>query len=142
MFHPLHTISHSTGSHSTGRLRAATLAVATVVALATGPALADGDAAKGEKLFARCKACHTINAGGPNRVGPNLHGVVGREAGTADGFRYSNAIKDSGITWTPENLDAYLTSPAKFLKGNRMSFAGLAKAEDRADIIAYLSAQK
>lgn len=137
MFHPLRITRHSVT-----RVRAAALATATLAALAAGPALADGDAAKGEKIFARCKACHTIEAGGPNRVGPNLHGVVGRGAGEAEGFKYSNVMKDSGIVWTPENLDAYLTAPAKFLKGNRMSFAGLAKAEDRADIIAYLSAQK
>ncbi|WP_372001418.1 cytochrome c family protein [Tistrella mobilis] len=124
------------------RFRIAALAGITGLMLAAGPAAAEGDAAKGEKIFARCKACHTIEAGGPNRVGPNLHGVYGREAGKAEGFKYSNVVAESGIVWTPENLDAYLTAPAKFLKGNRMAFAGLAKPEERADIIAYLASQK
>lgn len=122
--------------------RIATLAGLAGLMLAAGPAAAEGDAAKGEKIFARCKACHTIEAGGPNRVGPNLHGVYGREAGKAEGFKYSNAMAESGVVWTPENLDTYLTAPAKFIKGNRMAFAGLAKPEERADIIAYLASQK
>ena len=143
------------------RFRIAALAGLAGLMLAAGPAAAEGDAAKGEKIFISsgsaafaadaeagvkefnvCKACHTIEAGGPNRVGPNLHGVYGREAGKAEGFKYSSTVADSGLVWTPENLDAYLTAPAKFLKGNRMAFAGLAKPEERADIIAYLASQK
>lgn len=121
------------------------IARATLAALllASGPAFAQGagDPAAGEKVFNQCKACHTIEAG-KNRVGPSLHGVVGRAAGTAEGFQYSPAMKSSGLTWTPENLDKYLTDPKALVPGNKMAFAGLKKPEDRANVIAYLSQQK
>ncbi|MGE5514797.1 MAG: c-type cytochrome [Bacteroidota bacterium] len=100
-----------------------------------------GDPAAGEKVFNQCKACHTIEAG-KNRVGPSLHGVVGRPAGSVEGFAYSPAMKGSGLTWTPENLDKYLTDPKALVPGNKMAFAGLKKPEDRANVIAYLSQQK
>lgn len=121
-------------------LAAMALAAAPVFA---SPALAQatGDAAAGEKVFNQCKACHTIEAG-KNRVGPSLHGVVGRQAGSVEGFTYSPAMKSSGLTWTPENLDKYLTDPKAMVLGNKMAFAGLKKPEDRANVIAYLSQQK
>ena len=111
--------------------------------LVSAPALAQtaGDAAAGEKVFNQCKACHTIEAG-KNRVGPSLHGVVGRAAGAVEGFQYSPAMKSSGITWTAENLDKYLADPKGFIPGNKMAFAGVKKPEDRANVIAYLSQQK
>lgn len=123
-------------------LRGFPLALALVV-LSGGPALAQGggDPAAGEKVFNQCKACHTVEAG-KNRVGPSLHGVVGRKAASVEGFKYSDAMKNSGLTWTPENLDKYLASPKGDVPGNKMAFAGLKKPEDRANVIAYLSQQK
>lgn len=96
-----------------------------------------GDAAKGEKVFAQCKACHVAEPG-VNRVGPSLHGVIGRTAGTVAGFNYSKANKESGVTWNEDVLFTYLEAPAKFMPGTRMAFAGLKKPQDRADVIAYL----
>ena len=96
-----------------------------------------GDAAKGEKVFAQCKACHVAEPN-VNRVGPSLHGVVGRKAGTVAGFNYSNANKSSGVTWSEDVLFTYLEAPQKFMPGTRMAFAGLKKPQDRADLIAYL----
>jgi cytochrome c len=108
---------------------------------ATAQTAAAGDAAAGEKVFNQCKACHTVEAG-KNRIGPSLHGVVGREAGKVEGFKYSQPMKDSGMTWTPENLDKYLADPKATIPGNKMAFAGLKSPQDRANVIAYLSQQK
>jgi cytochrome c len=96
-----------------------------------------GDAAKGEKVFAQCKACHVAEEG-KNRVGPSLWAVVGRTAGTIPGFNYSKANKESGVTWTEDVLFTYLEAPQKFMPGTRMAFAGLKNPQDRADVIAYL----
>jgi cytochrome c len=101
-------------------------------------ALAEGDAAAGEKAFNKCKACHTVEQGGANRVGPNLHGVVGRKAGAVDGFSYSKPVKEGDVTWTEENLDKYLADPKGFIPGNKMAFPGVKKDDERQDIIAYL----
>ena len=102
-------------------------------------ALPEGNVAKGEKLFkARAAQCHTGNKGGNNGVGPNLWGLVGRKSGTIEGFSYSKANSESGVVWTREVLDVYLENPKKFMPGTKMAFAGLKKAQDRADIIAYL----
>jgi cytochrome c len=104
---------------------------------AAGMARADGDATRGEKKFEECAACHKIERG-ENDLGPSLHGVFGRKAGTLADFRYSPALKRSGITWTAQTLDAYLADPQKAVPANRMPYAGLADASDRADLIAYL----
>lgn len=96
-----------------------------------------GDAAKGEKVFAQCKACHVAEAG-KNRVGPSLWAVVGRKSGSVAGFNYSKANKESGVTWSEDVLFTYLEAPAKFMPGTRMAFAGLKNPQDRADVIAYL----
>ncbi len=120
--------------------RAMLLALSLVAALAvaSGPALAGPDAAKGKKVFAKCKACHAL-AKGKNKIGPSLYGVFGRKAGTVPGFkRYSPAIKNSGVVWNAETLDKYLAKPRAFIKGNRMPFAGLKKMADRDNLIAYL----
>jgi cytochrome c len=101
------------------------------------PAFAEGDAARGEAHFKECAACHKLTAGA-NEVGPSLHGVFSRKAGELADFRYSPAMKRSGITWTPEALDKYLADPQAFIPGNRMPYAGLANAPDRADLITYL----
>ena len=104
---------------------------------AAGSARADGDAARGEKKFEECAACHKVERG-ENDLGPSLHGVFGRKAGTLADFRYSPALKRSGIVWTAQTLDAYLADPQKAVPANRMPYAGLAEASDRADLIAYL----
>ena len=97
-----------------------------------------GDAASGEKIFKKCKACHVVEAE-KHKTGPHLVNLFGRQAGTADGYKkYSKASKDSGIIWNEETLDGFLTAPKKYLKGTKMAFAGLKKEQDRADVIAYL----
>jgi cytochrome c len=107
------------------------------VMLAAGPALADGDAAAGEKIFIKCKTCHTLEAG-KNKVGPSLAGLIGRKAGTAPDFNYSDAMKNSGITWDEASLNEYITDPKGRVPGNKMVFPGVKKDEDRANLIAYL----
>ena len=102
------------------------------------PALASGDVAAGEKVFKKCKACHVVEEG-KNKTGPSLYGVVGRAAGSIEGYKYSKAMAGSGLVWDAETLDAYLTNPKKYLKGTKMAFAGLKKEKDRADVIAYLA---
>ncbi len=113
---------------------------------AAGPSLntllASADVAAGEKVFAKCVACHTINAGGANGIGPNLHGIVGEGVGAGHpGFAFSDALKSKGGKWDFATLDAWLKSPREFAPGTKMTFAGLGKPEDRANIIAYLNSQ-
>ncbi len=108
-----------------------------VFALASHQALADPDLAKGEKIFKRCKTCHTLEDG-KNRVGPHLFGLFGRTAGSVEGYKYSKAMKESGIVWDEEILDAYLTKPKDLVPKTKMNFPGLKKEQDRIDIIAYL----
>lgn len=100
---------------------------------------AAADAAKGEGEFKACKSCHALEAG-KNGTGPSLHGVVGRAIGSEAGFGYSDALlAHAGDSWTPENLDHWLTDPKAFASGNKMSFKGIKKVEDRANLIAYLA---
>jgi cytochrome c len=114
-------------------------AAATPVALEiTGHAT--GDPVAGKKVFAQCMACHVV-AAGQNRVGPSLYGVIGRTAGTVEGFRYSDANKNSGIVWTEQKLFEYLENPRATIPGTIMAFAGLKKPEDRANVIAYIKAE-
>jgi len=101
--------------------------------------LAAGDPAEGEKAVRVCSACHVFNEGGPNRVGPNLYGVVGRDVASIDGFNYSQALKDYGGAWTYERLDCYLENPRECVPGNKMTYAGVKDDGKRADIIAYLA---
>jgi cytochrome c len=104
--------------------------------------LATADPAKGEAIFAKCTSCHTINAGGANGIGPNLHGVVGEGIGQgAGGFAFSDALKSKGGNWTFDLLNEWLKSPKAFAPGTKMTFAGLSKPEDRANVIAYLNTQ-
>ena len=99
-----------------------------------------GDAKKGEKVYSKCKACHTIKKGGKNKVGPNLYGVVGRKAAKMKGYRYSKAMKNSDITWDEATLDKFLKKPKKLIKKTKMAYRGLKKDSQRADLIAYLKA--
>jgi cytochrome c len=108
-----------------------------ITLLAAGVARADGDAARGQAKFGDCAACHKLEAGA-NNVGPSLHGIFARKAGEIADFRYSPAIKRSGITWTLETLDKFISDPQVMVPGNRMPYAGMASAGDRADLIAYL----
>jgi cytochrome c len=106
--------------------------------LAAGAARADGDAVRGEARFQDCAACHRLEAG-VNNVGPSLHGIFTRKAGGLADFRYSSAMKRSGIVWTPETLNTFVSDPQAMVPANRMPYAGMANASDRADLIAYLS---
>ncbi|MHA1153647.1 MAG: c-type cytochrome [Alphaproteobacteria bacterium] len=124
-----------------GRIFTATLALAFAATLGSGAALAEGDAAAGEKVFKKCKVCHTFDPG-KKKIGPHLQGVIGRKAGSVEGYKYSKAMVAADITWDEANLHKYLTKPKAFLKGTKMSFAGLKKEVQRADLIAYLKAQE
>lgn len=105
--------------------------------LFTVTAQADGDPARGEARFQDCAACHSTQPG-VNNVGPSLNGVLDRKAATAADFRYSPALKRSGITWTAETIDAFISDPQKMIPNNRMPYAGMTEPADRADLIAYL----
>jgi cytochrome c len=93
-------------------------------------------------VFNRCGICHVVVKGGPNGIGPNLFGIVGRKAGTAPQFNYSGAMKNSGITWTDEKLEAYVAHPQAVVPGNRMAFAGITNPHDVEDLVAYLKTLK
>lgn len=110
--------------------------------LASLPAPYDtADLENGRRAFARCRSCHTITEGGPNMTGPNLYGVFGRTAGTHSGFNYSPAVREAGFTWDAEHLDRWLENPGTFLRGTKMSFAGIPDATDRRDVIAFLKVE-
>lgn len=114
-------------------------------AAAPGVARAQGDAEAGQRVFNQCRACHTINEGGRNGVGPNLWGIVGRPAAQIDGFRYSANMREvatGGLVWTVENLRAYITNPKAVVPRGSMAYAGLRNEAQLNDLIAYLQAQK
>ena len=98
------------------------------------------DLAKGAKVYKKCKVCHSLEEGGKHKIGPNLFGIMGRESGTAQGFKYSKAMKEAGITWGVSTLTYYLTKPKDFIPGNKMAFPGLKKPEQIENIIAFLEA--
>ena len=101
--------------------------------------MAMGDIALGEKVFKKCAACHSIVKGGKNNIGPALYNVVGRKIGAVTDYKYSKALSSYDKEWTFEELNGYLTKPAKWIKGTKMAFAGLRKEKDRASVILYLN---
>lgn len=123
----------------TKRLSAIVLAAAVLVPLS---AEAGGNASQGKSYFARCAICHSNEKGAPNRIGPNLFGVVGRKAASMPNFFYSAAMKRSNITWTEEKLEAYINKPQMVVPGNRMAFAGVTSHQQVDDIVAYLKTLK
>jgi cytochrome c len=108
----------------------------------TGPSLgtllASADVAAGQKVFKKCGACHTTDEGGANKIGPNLYGILENNKGASGSFGYSGALKEKGGTWTYADLDAFLTKPKGFIKGTKMSFSGIKKPTDRANVILFL----
>lgn len=124
-------------------ITATVAAVVAVLALGTNQVFAAsdaaaGDVAKGKKIFAKCKLCHSVKKG-KNKIGPTLYGIFGRKAGTEKGFkRFSKAMKKSGVVWDEKAIDEFLANPRGFIKRNRMPFPGLKKKSQRDDLIAYL----
>ena len=104
--------------------------------------VAKGDAVKGKKVFKKCKACHSVDEGGKNLVGPNLFGIVGQKSAQRDGYKYSKAMKASGLTWDEATLDVYLKKPKALVKKTKMTFVGLKKEKHRVNVIAYLKSLK
>ncbi|MGI9356021.1 MAG: c-type cytochrome [Rhizobiaceae bacterium] len=109
--------------------------------LVTPPVLADDALKAGEKVFKRCKACHTVGEKAKNKVGPLLNDIFGRKAGTVEGFKYSKAMAEAGLgglVWNDETMTEFLSKPRKYIKGTKMGFAGLRKDQQIADVIVYL----
>lgn len=124
-------------------MRIACLVLAAAVAAWAVPASAAGNAANGQRLFTiRCAICHSAPQGGPNKIGPNLFGIVGRKAGALPGYSYSQAMKNSPVVWNQATLRAYLTSPARNVPGGKMAFAGIPNATEMDDMLAYLASLK
>ena len=114
-----------------------TITAIALATLATAAIAQQGDVTRGQKVFETCRACHAAD-GKTNEIGPGLYGVFSRKAGERDDFRYSPAMKKSGISWSPQTLDTFLSDPQSFVPANRMPFAGLPDARERADVIAYM----
>jgi cytochrome c len=115
---------------------------ATALLALTATSFADGDAAKGEKIFKKCAACHAVGADAKNKVGPELNGIVGRKVASIEGFKYSPAMIEFGAgdkVWDVETIDAYIAAPKGVVPKGIMAFAGLKKEDERANVIAYLS---
>ncbi|OYQ31819.1 hypothetical protein CHU95_20825 [Niveispirillum lacus] len=112
--------------------------MALVVTLHAPTALAQAAPDKGERLFLRCRTCHEVAAGKPHKVGPNLHGFWGKPAGHIEGFKYSDALRNSGVVWDEKTLDVWLKHPTTLISGTTMAFIGLPEKADRDALIAYL----
>src|ERR1044071_1683943 len=114
------------------------VALGLLLALAPIASAEAANAEAGQAVFNRCKICHTLEAGGRNVVGPNLHGIFGRKAGSLENFAYSPAMKESGVVWNDETLTKYLHDPKEFIPGDRMAFPGIKNDQEIADLLAYL----
>jgi cytochrome c len=123
-------------------VRPAPTAAEKVAMLASLPApYNSADLDNGRRVFARCRSCHTINEGGPNMTGPNLYGVFGQQVGVHPGFNYSTAMKEADFVWDGARLEDWLENPRTFMKGTKMSFAGIPDATDRRDVVAFLKVE-
>jgi cytochrome c2 len=120
------------------RLPARTALALFLTAALAGPAMAAGDAKEGEKVFAKCRACHSLDAG-KNGVGPSLAGVIGRKAGTLQGFNYSKAMTEKGIVWDQKAIASYVSDPRGFIPGNKMVFPGIKKDSEIENLLAFLA---
>ncbi len=138
-----HGIYHPGGGEHAGGEGAAHAdeAPAVVVIEPISKLLASADVNKGAEIAKKCMTCHNFEKGGPNKVGPDLWGLIGRQAGSHEGFAYSDAIKGLGKPWTYEMVNHFITNPRHFAPGTKMTFAGLPKVQDRADVIAWLRNQ-
>ena len=114
-------------------------ATAVILAALTGSALAAGDAASGEKVFSKCKACHKVGEGAKNGIAPELNGLDGRKAASVEGYNYSDAMKESGITWNEASFLEFIKNPKAKVPGTKMVFQGLPSDKEAADVWAYLS---
>jgi cytochrome c len=117
---------------------AAALSMLALTGAANAQALPPGHPAAGANVFHQCQSCHAVGPGASNGVGPSLNGVVGRHSASAPGFHYSSAMKNSGLVWTPANISRFIAAPSDVVPGTHMTYGGLAGAQDRADVIAYL----
>jgi cytochrome c len=120
------------------KVRVAAVAMFGILSSVGTAAAQTGDATKGERVFAQCKTCHTVDKGGRSGVGPNLFGFFGRKAGTIDGFKFSEAMTGSGIVWDEKTLSEYLKDPKGRIPGNKMVFVGIKRQDQLDDLIAYL----
>ena len=126
-----------------GKGRVAGLAASACLWIALAGSCLASDGGRGEDLFSQCKNCHEVGEGARNKVGPHLDGIMGRVAGTIDGFKYSKAMREAGeagLVWSPETLSDYLEKPRSFIKGNRMSYRGMSDPDDRAALMSWLAA--
>jgi cytochrome c len=123
-------------------IRYSIFALVVLQAFDASSAQAAGDPVKGATIFRRCATCHSVQEGGPNKIGPGLFGVIGRKVASLSGYMYSMAMESADFVWTEDKLISFLTRPQQVLPGTRMPFSGLSNAEDASNIVAYLASLK